>query len=110
MLFPSHFKTFATCIALFRLVLAQPSNSSAVEWGPCPDKAPFVNATAQIDCGNISVPLDYTEPNSTHLWDIPLIRVKALRQPSQGTIQINFGGPGYTVIDGLVTRAAVLLQ
>lgn len=80
-----------------------------VQWGACPAVEPYVDASAPIECGNIRLPLDYTEPNSTALWDVPLVRVKALQQPSKGSIFMNWGGPGLTSTDLTARRGAILL-
>lgn len=84
-------------------------NRPIVQWGACPEAAPYLNGTAPIECGNLRVPLDYTQPNSTQLWDIPLLRVKAPQQPPKGTIQVNFGGPGMPVVPGLVAKGNDML-
>lgn len=95
----------ATC----GLAMASDDARPIVQWGACPEVAPYLNATAPIQCGNLRVPLDYTEPNSTVLWDMPLLKVVASEQPPKGSIQINFGGPGIPVIPSLVGRGAELL-
>lgn len=47
-------------------------------------------------CGNLEVPLDYTEPSSNATLTLQLARVPASSQPSKGSILFNFGGPGAT--------------
>jgi hypothetical protein len=81
-----------------------------LQWGSCPDAAPYLNATAPIECATIRLPMDYTEPNSTILWDAPLLRVKAPKQPSKGSILVNWGGPGIPAIPSTVIRGQELLQ
>ncbi|KAJ0163248.1 putative hydrolase [Colletotrichum tanaceti] len=60
-----------------------------INWGPCPD----FNSTEPIQCANLLVPLDYTQPESNKTLQLQLLRIPALRQPSKGSILFNFGGP-----------------
>jgi len=61
-----------------------------IQWRSC-DKA---NATTPLFCGSIPVPLDYTEPESSGILDLDMIKIAASSGPSQGSIFFNFGGPG----------------
>ena len=61
-----------------------------VKWGPC-----TMNGTLPVQCGNITVPLDYTKPESTASLVIGLLKVPATKQPKKGSILFNFGGPGF---------------
>jgi len=67
-----------------------PRDGSKIQWGPCTD----FNSTVPIQCGNLSVPLDYTNPNSTETLQLQLLKVPATKTPSKGSILFNFGGPG----------------
>lgn len=68
---------------------ANGTQSQEIQWGPCE-----INRTTPLECGNIFVPLDYSNPNSTETLSIELIKAPASKQPSKGNILINFGGPG----------------
>lgn len=46
-----------------------------------------------FECSKLSVPLDYTDPDSAPL-NLDLFRVKATKEPVLGTILYNPGGPG----------------
>ena len=45
------------------------------------------------ECGNIEVPLDYSDPGGAKTT-IGLVRIAASTSPSLGPILLNFGGPG----------------
>lgn len=79
---------------------------SKIQWGPCDDIA--VNSTIPIECSDFQVPLDYTKPTSNQTLTLQLLRVPAAVQPSQGSIQINFGGPGEPGRGSLVELGNVL--
>lgn len=87
---------------------ALPNNGTEgqeIQWGPC-----TLNASIPVDCGNVTVPLDYSTPNSTATLDIELLRVRATNQPSKGSILFNPGGPGGLGQSGLIKRAEQLLE
>lgn len=71
-------------------------------WGPCEE---YVNQDAELPviCANISVPLDYTSPDSNATHTLELVKLAAEKSPSKGTIIMNFGGSG---ADGLHTFAS----
>ncbi|PGH09344.1 hypothetical protein GX51_00787 [Blastomyces parvus] len=62
-----------------------------------------------MKCGNVTVPLDYTAPESDDTIELELVSVPAAKQPARGTIMFNFGGPGATARDGLIALAGTLL-
>ncbi|KAH0422352.1 nedd8-like protein [Colletotrichum camelliae] len=68
---------------------AAPSGRKDIEWGDCAE----FNSTEAIQCANLTVPLDYTSPNSSKTLDLQLLRIPATRQPAKGSILFNFGGP-----------------
>ncbi|KAM0321651.1 hypothetical protein ACHAQA_010007 [Verticillium albo-atrum] len=72
--------------------LAQPAQE-AIEWGSC-DEALSSIGRLPVQCGNITVPLDYADPESDMTLELPLLRVPALKQPSKGSIIFHYGGPG----------------
>ncbi|TDZ18043.1 Tripeptidyl aminopeptidase [Colletotrichum orbiculare MAFF 240422] len=95
-------------IPVVPLVSAAPSHarSNTVEWGPCPDY--LVAGPAPIECGNLTVPLDYASPNSTETLVLELVRVPAVKGPSRGSILFNFGGPGFPARPNLASRSYLL--
>lgn len=80
------FQAVFTCTGIY----AQEDNGTQeIQWGSCE-----IAGTIPLVCGNISVPLDYSDPNSTETLRIELVKAPASKQPSKGNILINFGGPG----------------
>lgn len=72
------------------LALHNHARSEKIAWGNCEDEG----VTAPAQCGNLTVPLDYTEPDSGKTLQLQLLKVPAIRGPKKGTILFNFGGPG----------------
>lgn len=69
-----------------------PTNQSqSLQWSPCNISEA---QTMPMLCATLPVPLDYLEPNSTEKLDLKLAKIAATKQPSRGSIQFNFGGPG----------------
>jgi hypothetical protein len=67
------------------------NTTNAIRWGPC-----LRNLTVPLLCGTLAVPLDYlpaTGDNSSSLI-LNLVKLPSLRQPSNGSILVNPGGPG----------------
>ncbi|KAI9147126.1 Tripeptidyl aminopeptidase [Paramyrothecium foliicola] len=63
---------------------------SQVRWRKCD-----YNTTTPLDCGTLTVPLDYSAPYSRESWELELVRLPASkRKPARGSILFNFGGPG----------------
>lgn len=62
-------------------------------WGPCDAEMNFTSAYP-YECATLKVPLDYTNAGNGQRLDLALLRVKALNQPSKGSILFNPGGPG----------------
>ncbi|MFE1749320.1 alpha/beta hydrolase [Streptomyces anandii] len=58
-----------------------------VTWAACDKEAP-----ADLQCGKVTVPLDYAHPGAGTL-DLALARYRATGH-SQGSVVLNFGGPG----------------
>lgn len=67
------------------------SLNQTVTWGACEFPVP---ANSTILCGNLTVPLDYTDPLSNDTLRLELAKVPASKAPYRGSILINFGGPG----------------
>lgn len=91
----------ARAIPLSFMAFAQLTLSLAkVNWTAC--NADEFNTTSAIQCSAIRVPLDYTDPELSKTIALELVKIPALVQPSRGSIQLNFGGPG------VPTRAAAV--
>lgn len=68
------------------------NKTEGIQWGPCAhDEGQYL---LPVVCGNVSVPLDYTDKNSTESIVLQLTRIPAVAGPSKGSILFNFGGPG----------------
>ena len=73
----------------FARALAASQNGS-VTWQPCPQQ----NASVPLQCGTLTVPLDYSDPSSNQTIDLELVKVNAVKSPRKGSILFNPGGPG----------------
>ena len=96
--------TILLLLHLFTLV--QTAYSTKIEWRPC-DTSEF-NSTIAIQCGALRVPLDYKAPESNRTIDLQLVKIPALVQPSRGSIQLNFGGPGAPTREAAVAIGPLL--
>ena len=97
---------FLQFILLLQLPIIFASAQNTIQWISCPTK--YLNTTP-IDCGSLSVPLDYTEPTSNESYQLDLLRAPTPVQPAKGSIILNFGGPGEAGRSSLATGAATLL-
>jgi hypothetical protein len=80
-----------------------PAPSKSIEWGPCPG-----NYTPPFNCAKFLVPLDYSDKTSIDLLELSLIRLKATKKPSKGSILFNPGGPGGSGVELIVKSGAEL--
>ncbi|MGW5129159.1 alpha/beta hydrolase [Streptomyces sp. NPDC004069] len=67
-----------------------------VTWSACEAGAP-----ADLQCGKVTVPLDYAHPGAGTL-ELALARYRATGH-SRGSVLLNFGGPGVAGLPGLTT-------
>ncbi|PHH90451.1 hypothetical protein CDD83_3626 [Cordyceps sp. RAO-2017] len=81
------------------------ASGPAIQWGACTEK---FESQLPVDCGRLTVPLDYTEPASSPKLDIELLRVPATVQPAKGSIFLNFGGPGLPARHSMASLSGVL--
>jgi hypothetical protein len=88
------------------LLLAARAAGSKINWGPC-EPGEF-NTTLKVECGKLRVPLDYTQPNNNKTLELEIVRLAAAAQPSRGSIQLNFGGPGFPTRSQLVAIGPLL--
>jgi hypothetical protein len=59
-----------------------------------------------IQCAQLAVPLDYSDPSNTETTEVQLLKVTSPTAPARGTIIINPGGPGESGCDYLALRAS----
>ena len=87
-------------------VVAPPGpGPGTIEWGPC---AGAQASTVDLECGSITVPLDYTEPGGRSI-DIAVARVATPYDDERiGSLVLNPGGPGASGIEFLQTAALVM--
>ncbi|KAM7218622.1 TAP-like domain containing protein [Rhypophila decipiens] len=91
------FSRVALCHALLAWsAVAKPilTNDNRIEWKPCQFEDDGKGDGA-LECGNLTVPLDYTNPESDDRFIVELLRSRAIKSPSRGSVLLNFGGPGY---------------
>jgi pimeloyl-ACP methyl ester carboxylesterase len=82
--------TAGPVVALPAPSLAAPSATSTITWGTC---APSTGLQAPVECGFLSVPLDYADPNGAKI-KIAVSRVRHTSKSYQGIMLVNPGGPG----------------
>ncbi|RDA86501.1 hypothetical protein CP532_2020 [Ophiocordyceps camponoti-leonardi (nom. inval.)] len=96
--------TVLSLLAAAVSVTAASVSNSSVRWTACADN---MGSPLPVDCARMTVPLDYTEPARGGL-ELELLRVPAVTQPAQGSILLNFGGPGQPGRQNLALVSAVL--
>ena len=84
----------ALALASGALVRGAVAAAQEIRWAPSCDEALLNVSTTPIECGSLTVPLDYAEPNSSRTLELGLLKIPATKQPADGTIIVNFGGPG----------------
>ncbi|KAI4224594.1 MAG: hypothetical protein L6R36_004547 [Xanthoria steineri] len=77
-----------TFLLFLSVAIGQHIPKRNITWFPCPE-ATSVNVT----CGFLTVPLDYAN-TSTATMRLSMVKMNASKQPKQGTILLNPGGPG----------------
>src|SRR5438132_9789910 len=82
------------CAGSGSVVLRQ-ERTGAIEWTPC----------GKVECGRLSVPLDFTRPNGPHIA-LALARIPAARKRI-GVLFTNPGGPGGSGVEFLRSAADV---
>src|SRR5690242_13695409 len=84
------FASSALVLSTTPLAFAAPDNT--IDWKPCAE-------VAAIDCGFLTLPIDYTEPDG-ETFQLAVSRRKA-NDPSRrvGTLVVNPGGPGVSGVD-----------
>jgi hypothetical protein len=67
--------------------------ASTLQWVDCPELP--ANVSAVFQCANLSVPLDYEDKDCNKTLTLNLLKQKASRSPSKGSVLMNPGGPGF---------------
>lgn len=77
--------------------------NEGIQWGPCEIKTKGL----PVECGKVTVPLDYTDTSSNQTLDLAVIKYPAQNGPSQGSIMLNFGGPGQDGLNSMISYAPI---
>lgn len=95
-------------LAVVLLISARPVWGGQIHWQECTD-IDTKSSTVPVLCGNLSVPLDYTDPKSAEKLTIQLVKTSATQSPSNRSILFNFGGPGEPNRQTFAQFAAILV-
>ncbi|MEU9111040.1 alpha/beta hydrolase [Streptomyces sp. NPDC048483] len=81
----------------------------SLRFGACPDSVPAPPAPDRVECGRLSVPLDWAHPHGRHIR-IAVSRIRASGPPEErrGILLVNPGGPGGPGVPYAVTKRARL--
>lgn len=82
-----------TIARLLSLLSSASLATCAIQWAPC-DPDEFNTTIIEFQCGNVTVPLDYTESEFNQTLSLGLIKIPATSEPWLGSILFNLGGPG----------------
>lgn len=83
-----------------------PRGKGEIQWEPCGDLG--VKGPTKLECGSLTVPLDYTDPSSGETLDLQILKAPAPNQPSKGSVFFNFGGPGASGIPQMSLMGSTL--
>lgn len=96
------------------LPAAVPASASAratgtLTFGACPDSVPAPPAPDRVECGRLTVPLDWKRPSGPRI-EVAVSRVPASGTPAErrGILLVNPGGPGGSGLPYAVTKRAKL--
>ncbi|MFD8295135.1 alpha/beta hydrolase [Streptomyces bauhiniae] len=83
--------------------------ASALHFGGCPDSVPAPPTPERVECGRLSVPLDWDRPRGPRI-EIAVSRVRASGPAAErrGALLVNPGGPGGSGLPYAVTKRAKL--
>ena len=86
-----------------------PPSSEKISWGDC-DTSISKRTTLPVQCGNLTVPLDYTASDSDETLQLSLVKVIAVSRSKnkKGTVLFNFGGPGFEARKALAGNAELM--
>ncbi|CAM1505166.1 Fc.00g108030.m01.CDS01 [Cosmosporella sp. VM-42] len=81
----------------------------SLNWAPCnldfPERAKEGIITP-VDCAKLGVPLDYTDPSNKQTIELQLVKINATKEPVQGSIIFNPGGPGGSGVQEVSTKGS----
>ncbi|MGI5378960.1 alpha/beta fold hydrolase [Streptomyces sp. CA-251387] len=101
----------ALAAAATLLPTAAPARAAGapLTFGACPASIPRPPAPARVECGSLSVPLDWKNPTGPRI-EIAVSRVPAAGTPAErrGVLLVNPGGPGGSGLPYAVTKRAKL--
>lgn len=81
----------------------KPRGNESIRWGKCDIETQGL----PVECAKLTVPLDYSNDSCEETLDLALIRYPAQNGPSQGTIMLNFGGPGQDGLNSMISYAPI---
>ncbi|WP_051580045.1 alpha/beta hydrolase [Pseudonocardia acaciae] len=75
-----------------------PARDGQVAWGPCAPAPPGVELDPRQECGSVSVPLDYREPEGRRI-SLAVSRIRtAVPEKRHGVLLLIPGGPGSSAL------------
>lgn len=85
---------------------APTASGTSIAWTDCAQDARSINpslpTTLRIECGTVTVPLDWKRPRDDQKLTIALMRARSTRQTNRiGSLLFNPGGPGGSAIEYL---------
>ncbi|KAF5713587.1 tripeptidyl aminopeptidase [Fusarium mundagurra] len=81
------------------------SPKNRIKWTRCNLGIPDLKDSEKaFECGNLTVPLDYTRKSDKRNMILNLIKLKATKKSPKGSIIVNFGGPGGSGVDGMLSQ------
>lgn len=84
--------------------------ASIISWKPCDLELNYVGDQDAFECATLQVPLDYTNCSNRETIQLDLIKYKASKEPSKGSILYNPGGPGVSGVSAVAGNGNVLLE
>ncbi|KAH7028087.1 TAP-like protein-domain-containing protein [Microdochium trichocladiopsis] len=80
--------------------------ADGIVWGECHIEEDTSSLPVPVQCGKLTVPLDWSGKTTDKTIDIELIKWPAATQPApKGSILLNFGGPGGDGLNNFVSYA-----
>ncbi|KAG8673184.1 hypothetical protein FPOAC2_06616 [Fusarium poae] len=95
------------------MLVSSDSGTSSIVWSQCDlDLGNEVKSESQkaYDCAKFSVPLDYSNEDSSEPLVLDLIKANATRQPSKGSVFYNPGGPGASGVSSVIVMGDRLVD
>ncbi|CEI62660.1 unnamed protein product [Fusarium venenatum] len=89
------------------------SNTSSIVWSQCNldlGNEKLHTLQKDYDCAKFSVPLDYTNENSSEPVVLDLVKANATKQPSKGSVFYNPGGPGGSGVSVVIGKGGRFVE